>query len=133
MEVNYLAVIVAGVVSWILGALWYSPILFGKAWQKELGFTDEYLKKGNMPLIFGSSLILMIIMAFGVVPVIKAHPEITWSHGFFHGAMIGLLFAAASMGINYLYQRKSIKLFLIDASYQVLFLGIAGMILALWP
>lgn len=133
MEVNYLAVIAAGVAAWMIGSLWYSPLLFSKAWQKELGFTDEYLKQGNMPLIFGSSLILMIIMAFGLNFIIQMHPEITWSHGFFHGCMVGLFYCATSMGITYLYQRKSIKLYLIDAVYQVLMLGVAGIVLAVWP
>ena len=134
MDINIFAILVAGLASWAVGSLWYSPVLFGKAWQKELGFTDEYLKQGNLAIIFGSSLILMIVMAFGLAPVIASHgDEMVWHHGIFHGAMVGLFFAAAGMGINYLYQRRSFKLFIIDATYQVLFLSLSGLILAIWP
>ncbi|GLR17940.1 DUF1761 domain-containing protein [Portibacter lacus] len=133
MEINYLAVIAGGIAAWVIGSLWYSPLLFGKAWQKELGMTDDDLKGANMPLIFGTSLLLMIIMAFGIAPIIAAHgDDMAWHHGMFHGLMVGLMFIATSIGINYLYQRKSIKLFLIDAAYQILIVVIAGLIIGLW-
>ena len=133
MEVNYLAVLVGGLAAWAVGSLWYSPVLFGKIWQKELGFTDEYIKQGNMPLIFGSSFLLMLIMVFGLVPMIDAHgDDMVWHHGMFHGLMAALFFVVTSMGINYLYQRKSLKLFFIDAGYQVLILVIGGLVLGLW-
>ena len=45
--VNILAVLIAAVSSFLLGGLWYSPALFGKAWQREVGLTDEQLAKGN--------------------------------------------------------------------------------------
>ena len=133
MEINFLAIGAAGVASWVIGALWYSPVLFGKKWQSLVGMSDEDVQGGNMAVIFGLSLVMMLIMAFGLSPIIQAHGDsITPMHGAFHGAMVGLLFAATSMGINYLYQRKSITLWFIDAGYQVLFLAVSGLILALF-
>ncbi len=133
MEINYLAVIVAGLAAWAVGSLWYSPVLFGKTWQKEVGLSDDDIKGANMALIFGTSALMMIIMAFGVAPIVAAHSDdMAWHHGMFHGLMAGLFFVATSIAINYLYQRKSFKLFLIDAVYQVLILVIAGLVLGLW-
>lgn len=132
MELNYLAIVLGGVGAWILGALWYSPVLFGKKWQAELGYTDEYLKQANMAVVFGLSLVCMIIMSYGLSFIVGSHPEgeRTIGHGFFHGCLAGFMFAAMSMGINYLYQRKSIMLYVIDAAYQVLMLGVSGAIMA---
>lgn len=129
---EYLEVILAGLTAWAFGALWYSPVLFAKSWQAELGFTDEEYKAGNMVLIFGLSFILMIVMMFGLSFIINAHDTVdqTFVHGAFHGALAGLFFAATSMGINYLYQRRSVKLYLIDAAYQILFLALGGAIMA---
>ena len=64
--------------------------------------------------------------------VIKSHAvaEQTFAHGAFHGAMTGLLYGATATGIHYLYQRKSLKLFLIDASYIVAFLALSGGVMA---
>lgn len=128
---NYLAIALAGLAFWVLGAIWYSPALFQKSWQAETGLSDEDAKS-NMAITFGGSLILMMLMAYGLSFVIGAHGEEdrTFVHGMFHGAMTGVMFAMASMGINYLYQRKSFKLFAIDALYQILGLALAGGVLA---
>lgn len=130
-NINFIAVLVAGVASWVIGAFWYSPLLFSKRWQKELGFSDEYLANANMPVIFGSSLVLMLIMALGLAGMIQDGNSDLMS-GLKTGILTGLFFSATSVGINYLYQRKSIVLWLIDALYQIVFLGVSGAILGIW-
>lgn len=128
-DINFLAVIIAAVAAFLIGFIWYS-VLFGKSWQKELGFTDEYLRKGNMPLIFGSSFIMMLLMSFGIALLLQvqhletADPAL----GLHTGILVGFFFVATSTAINYLYQRRSIKLWLIDAGYQFVFLAIMGVI-----
>ena len=132
-HVNILAVLVAAVVAFALGFPWYS-VFFGKAWQKQLGFTEEYLKEGNMGLIFGSSFLLNIVMATGMSLLFSMHfaDHMSWSAGLHYGFFIGLFFVGTSMGVNYLYQRRSFKLWAIDAGYQILFLAVMGMILGAW-
>ena len=130
--INFLAVAVAGLVSFGLGALWYSPLLFGRRWQKELGYTDEYLKKANMVQIFGTSFVMMLVMALGLAWLMKYSPEISPVSGLVFGLTVGMLFSATSIAINYLYQRKSLVLWLIDTAYQVLFMGISGAIIGAW-
>lgn len=132
-NINFLAVLVAAIASFALGALWYTSILFGKAWQKELGYTDEYLQSGNMPLTFGTSFVMMLLMALGMAGLLGAKGgEIGWAGGLQFGLLVGLFFAATSIAINYVYQRKSLKLWLIDAVYQVLIIGIMGAIIGAW-
>lgn len=128
-NINYLSILLAGVAAFMLGFLWYSA-LFSKVWQKEVGMTDADIQGGNMVMIFGTSFLLMCVMMFGMVPLLLMyHTDITALHGAFHGALFGIFFCTTSMGINYLYQRKSIKLFLIDASYQIAFLTLGGAII----
>jgi hypothetical protein len=133
-NINFLALAVAALASFGLGALWYSPILFAKPWQRALGFTDEYLQKGNMALIFGSSFALICLMDFGLAVILQGHAsrDISASSGFLYGLLIGLFFVATSYGINMLYQRKSFLLWAIDSGYQVLYLAITGAILGAW-
>ncbi len=133
-SINYLAVLVAAIASFGLGALWYSGVLFGKSWQKELGFTDEYLKEGNMAVTFGTSFVMMFIMALGMAMLVNGHGEneIDWMSGMMHGLYVGVFFVGTSIAINLLYQRKSFKLWAIDALYQILFLAIMGAILGAW-
>ena len=133
-NINYLAVLVAGVASFALGAIWYSPVMFAKRWQNELGFTDEYLRQANMPLVMGGSLVMMIIMALGNAILQQAiyGADGNLELGLKTGLMIGLFFSATTLAINYFYQRKSLMLWLIDALYQVFFCAIAGAIIGAW-
>jgi len=134
-NINYLAVLVAAVASFVLGALWYGKALFGKAWQQELGFSDEYLQEGSMGKIFGSSFVLMLVMALGMAMLVQGHAgdrDIDAMQGLYHGLYVGLFFIATSMGINLLYQRRSLKLWLIDSGYQIVFLALMGAILGAW-
>ncbi|MBE0642305.1 MAG: DUF1761 domain-containing protein [Bacteroidales bacterium] len=133
-EVNILAVLIAALVSWAIGALWYSPLLFGKKWQHELGMTEESMREANMAVIFGLSFVLMFVAVMGLALLIQGtgEGEKCWSWGLGHGALTGLFFGATAVGINYLYQRRSVALWLIDAGYFVLFMSVSGIILSLW-
>ena len=88
-----------------------------------------------MGKIFGSSFILMVIMAFGMAIMVQGHEgdqETNWLQELYHGLYVGLFFVGTAMGINLLYQRRSLKLWAIDTFYQVLCLSIMGAILGAW-
>lgn len=127
---QYLEPVIGGIAAFLLGFLWYS-VLFGKVWQAETGITDEQAQKG-MIMTFGLSFLMMVIMSIPVNFVVNLHKPVeqTFIHGGFHGLMLGLLFAAPATAINYLYQKKSLKLYLIDATYLVLLLGLSGAVMA---
>lgn len=130
-KINFLAALVATVASFGLGALWYSPILFSKAWQRGVGLSDEDLKGANMGKIFGTTLVLTFLMAFGMAYFMQG-TEISWTEGAMMGFFTGLFFVFPSIGINYQYQRKPASLWMIDAGYQVAFLTLIGAIIGAW-
>jgi len=132
-NINYLAVLVSAIAAFALGSLWYTA-LFGKIWQKEVGLSQEDISKSSMFKTMGGSFILMLIMVYGLAIFIQGHNEtdLTPVQGLYTGLAIGIFFNAASMGINYLYQLKSLRLWIIDAAYQIIYLGIAGLILGAW-
>ncbi len=130
-QVNFLAIVVAAVVAFILGGLWYSPVLFGKVWQREVGLSDEQLRRGNMASIFGLSLLLSLIAAFVFAMFLGPRPPVQLGLG--AGFAAGLCWVASSFGINYLFARRSLRLFLIDGGYHTLQFTAIGLILALWP
>lgn len=130
-EVNLLAVLVAAVASFVLGGLWYSPLLFAKVWQREAGVSDAQLQNANMALIFGLAFVLSLIAAFVFALFLGPRPPLALGLG--AGASAGLCWVASSFGINYLFERKSFKLFLINGGYHTLQFTLIGLILALWP
>ena len=131
MDVNILGVIVGGLAFWALGALWYSDLLFGKTWRTSLEMTDDDFKNGNLGLIYGLSVVMMVLMTYGLSIVLNYHETLTPTHAAFHGVLIAVFYSVPAISINYLYQRRPLKLWLIDALYQVLGLALAGAVYAL--
>jgi hypothetical protein len=129
-QVNWLSVVVATLVSFVIGSLWYSPLLFGKIWQAELKLSDEEIGKANMPLIFASSFVLSFIGALFLDMLIGE--DASTGSGFLAGLIVGLAWIATSFGTNYLFARRSFKLYLIDAGYFVVLFPIMGVILGAW-
>jgi len=64
MEPNYFYLALAALVPLVMGFIWYGPMLFQKAWMKQMGFTEESLKGGNMLLIFILSYVFSFLLAF---------------------------------------------------------------------
>lgn len=130
IQLNYLAIVVAALSTFLIGGLWYSPAVFGKAWMKENGFTEESLKGGNMAKIFGVAFILGLISAVNLAMFMG--PENDPVMGAMWGFLAGAGWVATFVGTHYLFERRSFKLFLINAGYSIVALTIMGIILAAW-
>ncbi|MFD1019570.1 DUF1761 domain-containing protein [Thalassobacillus hwangdonensis] len=128
-SINYFAVLTAALSAFIIGGLWYS-VLFAKPWMKENGLSEEDLRNGKLGIIFGGSFLFSLIIAF--VLVMFLGPERNAVIGASAGLMAGLFWVAASFGITYLFERKSLRLFLINAGYHVVTYTVMGLILGAW-
>lgn len=131
---NFWELLVAAASTFLIGFVWYGNMLFGKAWQKLAGLTDDQIKNANMPLIFGLSFVLFLIIAlflsvFTEIAMMIGTSAI-WA-GLF-AALLCLGLVATSIGVNYLFARKPLKLFLIDAGYLVVTFFIMGLIIGAW-
>jgi len=130
IQLNYLAIVVAALSTFLIGGLWYSPAVFGKAWMTENRFTEESLKGGNMAKIFGVAFILGLISAVNLAMFMG--PENDPAMGAMWGFLAGAGWVATFVGTHYLFERRSFKLFLINAGYSIVALTIMGIILAAW-
>jgi hypothetical protein len=127
---NWLGVVLGAVAFFAVGAVWYS-FLFGKAWQRELGLSDEQLKAGfNAPLVFGLCFLAELLIAL-VVGHMFDYTEPNDRAKMMIAVGLGLGIIAPAIGINYLYQRKSLKLFLIDAGHFTVGMAALGGVFAL--
>ena len=126
----YLEPIIGAIAAFMLGFGWYT-FAFGKAWQAETGLSDEDAQK-DMARTHGLAFLMIVLLSFGINYMINFHPieQQTFTHGGFHGAQLAAMFALPAMAINYLYQRKSLKLFLIDAAYVLAFMALSGAVMA---
>jgi Protein of unknown function (DUF1761) len=129
-DINWLAVLVATASSFVLGSLWYGPV-FGKHWMQASGMTMEKGAQGNMALTFGGTAVLNLCIAFALALLIGPHAG--WDMGLHTGVFSSLLFAATSLGVIYLFEQRPLRLWLINAGYQVVNFSIMGSIIGVWP
>jgi hypothetical protein len=129
-DINYIAVAVAAVSSFAIGGLWYSPTLFGKAWMRENGLSEEKIQNSNMAIIFGVSFLLSVIISFNLAAFLGKDAGLVW--GLIAGGLAGIGWVAASLGILYLFERKSFRLFLINSGYQAVTYVVSGGIIGAW-
>ncbi len=107
----------------IVGALWYG-VIFAVPWQRAAGLTNSQLQAGNMGVIFGLAFAFEMLIAMVLWHLLARtdpppHVVMMMALGFAGGVMI------PAIGINYLFLRKPLTLFLIDAGHFLV--GMAAM------
>jgi hypothetical protein len=131
---NIWELLVAPLAPFVIGFFWYGKPLFGNIWQQLVHLQDKEVKQMHMIVIFGISYFLNFIIAF----FLSVFIEIAMMLG--SNALMGGLFASilcigfvvTSFGINYLFSRKPIKLYLIDAGYLIMSFFAMGLIIGAW-
>lgn len=124
--INWLAVFAAAISAFVIGGIWYGPLL-GKAWMSANGFTEEDLAKRSMPLVFGVSFLLMLAAAVNLAMFIG--PEASLAFGTMAGLAAGLGWVATFLGVIYLFEKRAPALWLVNGGYSTVALTAMGAIL----
>lgn len=129
--INWLAVFVAALSCLFVGGLWYSPILFAPRWMKELGFTEEDLKKSNMGKVFGLTFFFCLVMAANLAMFLN-DAKTTAAWGATAGFLAGFGWVAMSLFVIGQFERRSAAYMLIHAGYVTISFTLMGLILGAW-
>ena len=132
LDFNYWAILVALVASQVLGAFWYSQILFGKPWMKLTGLTAEYIKEHPPKMEYVVSLVGSLITTLVMAWLHQRLGSTTVWDGLELGLIGGVGFAGAGVAANYAFTGRSSKLFLIELGQVTIGMIIISLILALW-
>ena len=130
-DLNWLAVVVSAVAFYALGAVWYS-FLFGKAWAAELGIDLENPPETNMVKTMGGTFVLELIAAIVVGLLMAEMGGEGVMIGIHTGLLLGLGIASVMMGVNYLFEQRSLKLWLINAAHITIGFALVGAIQGAW-
>lgn len=128
MEMNWIAVVAAGVSAFVLGGVWYGP-LFGKKWAGYVGLSEEDQKNASMTKVFGGAFALSLIAAAVFAAFLGPNPGVEFATA--AGFAAGLGWVAASFGINYLFAQRPFGLWLIDGGYATLQFTLYGLLIGL--
>lgn len=126
-EVNLLAVLAAAVSAFVLGGLWYSPALFGTKWMQLTGQSEEVLKSGSPTKIFGGAFLFNLASAWVFAMFLGPKPGLEFGAG--AGFAAGLFWVAAAFGVNYLFERRPLGLWLVNGGYVTVQFLLMGAIL----
>lgn len=157
MHFNFWMILVAGLIPLLTGFIWYNPKVFGNAWMKSVGMTEESMKGANMALIFflcyvfgciiASALMTIVIHQFGFNSVLQGDSTAettdyvkhfyetygnrfrTFKHGTLHGTIAGFFIAMPIIGTAALFERRGFKYVAIHTGYWMLTLALMGGVL----
>lgn len=127
---NWWAVIVATIAAFVLGGLWYGPLL-GQQWLAAMGKTEDEIEPTPTPFVvsFFTALLTTVVLA----ALIKSLGLNGWVDGLAIGLLTGLGFIATAMASDSAFCGWGLRLFLIQAGYRVSYSVVMALILVAWP
>lgn len=132
-EVNWLAILVAAAAAFVIGAAWYSPKMFAAQWMTDVGLKKKDIEKADdMTMTMVSSFVLTFVKALLVALLVGALGLQGFADGFIFGGLLAVMFGATIVGLHYLYQMRTLRLFMIDAGYTGVQFIVISIILSIW-
>jgi len=135
-DVNWIGVVVAALAGFLVGGIWYGPIM-GKKWLGAVGLTEEDVQQGHMPMIYGGAFAFSLLASWTLAHTFQSYADLGAEFSVLVKVMtsfgVALGFIVPAIGTNYLFSQKTKQLFFIDASYWLLFYIAMGLVHAYLP
>ena len=129
--INHLAVFVCAILNLALGALWYSPALFYRAWLSETKLTEEQLAQSNPIQIYGLTFVFALVISYNLA-FFLGDSQTTPVWGATAGFLAGFGWGALIFAIIALFERRSWKYMFINGGFITVYFTLIGFILGLW-
>lgn len=127
-DVNWIAIIAAAASGFVVGGIWYGPIM-GKKWLGAVGLTEEDLKNASMGIIYGGAFAFSLLASWTLAHTFSSYAiDLSFSAKVMTALGIAIGFIVPAIGTNYLFSQKGKALFFIDAAYWVLFYTAMGFV-----
>lgn len=128
LAVNWVAVVVAALAGFVVGGIWYGPVM-GKKWMGAVGLTEEQIKQGNMGAIYGGAFAFSLLASWTLAHTFATYAQdLSVPVKILTAFGVALGFIVPAIGTNYLFSQKSRTLFFIDAAYWLLFYTAMGVV-----
>ncbi len=142
IDINWLAVIVATLANMVIGALWYSPLLFAKPWiagvEKTIGkeVFQALHQRMKSPQVaaktYGLALVTAFLMAYIMGLIVDYRPADTLGEGALVGLVVWLGFVATTSLYTVLFEGRSLRVYVITNAHILTAFVVSGAILGLW-
>jgi len=134
-DLNWLAVIVGAVIYFALGALWYSPMLFARPWQRSIGWDPDRTPPEMKPTTYVVPFLAYLVMAVAVGMIAAAAGSDTLADGIVLGLVLGIGLSLMHTLVDATFDPNKPQpwtWFAINGSYHALGLLIVAVIVSAW-
>ncbi len=131
-SINYLAVFVAAIAYMALGALWYSPVLFGRAWMRLIGKSQEQIAADFKPVNYLWAIIAAFLASYGIARLMIWTGFSSVGETIQLAILVAISFILASMWVNDSFETRPRGLTVVNVLYHAVGLVIVAVILGLW-
>lgn len=128
-DIDLFAVLSAATLTFIVGALWYSPLLFARVWMRDNGLVEDDLRTG-VGSVFAGAIVCALIQAF--VLALFLGPTADLRFGAVTGVLVGLGWVAPALATTFVFERRPRRLVLVDAGYHIVSYTLMGAVLGAW-
>lgn len=129
--INHLAVFVCALMSLVIGAVWYSPLLFFRAWKRETGLSDEQIANAKPLKTYSITLLLAWIISYNLA-FFLGDGKTNWRWGLAAGLLAGVGWVATMLAIVALFEQRTWRYMLINCGYVTIYFALIGFILGIW-
>jgi len=130
-DVNIAAIVVCAVLIWIIGAAWYSPLLFARPWVaivgRQMGEKPKGVYRGMIASLLGD-----FLLCFVLAHILHWTHAGNWQRGLHVGILLWVAFVVAPLYPQSVYEGRPLRYFLINSGYWLVSLLAASAILACW-
>jgi hypothetical protein len=127
---NFWAILLAALSAFLVGGLWYSPVLFGRAWKRANGFGAEEPPAAGAKT-FAITFVISVVMAANLAMFLN-DPKTTVVWGATAGFLAGFGWVAMGIGIVSLFERRPWSYVFVNGGYVTVALSLMGAILGAW-
>ena len=133
-SVPILPVLAAAAAVFVVGALWYSPLVLGRQWVAAHGYTEEKIRemRASAGRAYLVSFVCYVVMAAAVSVLVMRIGVTSLKGGLKLGLFLGVGFAATLGLTANMFSEKKLSTWMIDAGYQIVYMMVMGAILAVW-
>ena len=132
-NVNEIAILVSALLALAVGSIWYSPLVFGKHWQRAAGLSDADLELSkplflrSLVVAFVSNVIVLTIVAYLVRLVLTY--ELSSIRLMFGTVML----LGASIVSMVVWEKRSLMYFIIHVGYAATIVVLGFFVITYWP
>lgn len=131
LYINHLAVILCAILNLALGALWYSPLLFHRAWLQETNLSEEQLSRSNPAKTYGLTFLFALVISYNLA-FFLGDDQTTPLWGATAGFLAGFGWSTLTFAIIALFEQRSWRYILINGGFITAYFTLIGFILGFW-